>query len=92
MKGKPCSPSRSSSRKQGTTVATPNRGKAKKKPAVTIRPSTPTPTAQAVEEPLQSPLAAEPPEGITREDFQLFLDQTENIHKDAGTIPFETRL
>ena len=92
MKGKSCSPSRSSSRKQETTFATLNRGKAKERPAVTIRPSTPTPTNQTAEELLQSPQAEEPPEGITREDFQWFLERTENIQTDAGTIPFETGL
>ena len=63
MKGTARSPSRSSSRKRETNSATPNHGKAKKKPIGSLHPSTPIPSSTKVEEPLLSPRAEEPPEG-----------------------------
>ena len=90
MKGKPRSPSRSSSRKRETTIATPNQGKAKKKPTISLLPSTSIPSSSKDEEPLLLPRAEEPPEGITRDDFQWFIKRTNQTRAAAGSIPFNT--
>ena len=49
------------------------------------------PSRPPKDEPLLSPCAEEPPDGITKADFLAFQERTKTIRDEASSIPFEPR-